>query len=149
MSIEENLAMPSYRELSNKLGIVSRGKSQALAEEMIEKLDIRTTSRGKNVVELSGGNQQKVSLGKWLARDLKVLILDEPTRGIDIGSKAEIHKIIGEIAKSGIAVILISSEMPELIGCADRILVMKEGGVSGVVDAGETDQNELMRLAAL
>lgn len=148
MSIEENLAMPSYQALS-KMGVVNRAESAALAAEYIQKLDIRTTSKDKNVIELSGGNQQKVSLGKWLARDLKVLILDEPTRGVDIGSKAEIHKLIGRIAKSGIAVILISSEMPELIGCADRIIVMREGCISGVVDAEETTQNELMKLAAL
>ena len=148
MSIEENLVMPSYPEIS-KFGVVSSEKSANIAAEYIKKLDVRTTSKDKNVVQLSGGNQQKVSLGKWLVRDVKVLILDEPTRGIDVGSKAEIHKIIEQIAMSGMAVILISSEMPELIGCADRILVMREGKSAGVVNAESTNQNELMRLAAL
>lgn len=148
MSIKDNLAMPSY-DVIGKGGVVRADKAKALASDMIEKLDIRTTSMEKNVIELSGGNQQKIVLGKWLARDLKVLILDEPTRGVDIGSKAEIHKIIARIAKSGVAIILISSEMPELIGCADRIAVMREGRISGIVDAAATNQNELMKLAVM
>ena len=148
MSIAENIAMPSYGEFS-KFGIISSKKTTDLADEMIEALHIKTTSRNKNVIELSGGNQQKVSLGKWLARDLRVLILDEPTRGVDIGAKEEIHKIIGEFAKRGIAVILISSEMPELIGCSDRVAIIRNGKISGIVGEDHMVQDELMRLAVL
>lgn len=148
LSIAENITLPSYKELS-KLGRINRKRATEIVDKYIEDLHIKTTSRDKNVIELSGGNQQKVSLGKWLARDIRVLILDEPTRGVDIGAKEEIHKIIGEISKKGIAIILISSEMPELIGCADRIIVMRSGRISGMVDAKEVEQDDLMRLAAL
>ena len=148
LSIAENITLPSYRELSH-FGKINKNKATEIADKYIRELNIKTTSRDKNVIELSGGNQQKVSLGKWMARDLRVLILDEPTRGVDIGAKEEIHKMIHEIAKSGVAVILISSEMPELLGCADRIIVMREGRISGEVKAKEVQQDDLMRLAAL
>lgn len=146
MSIAENISMPSHDRLS-RAGFLNKRECTKLADRMIDALRIKTTSRDKNVIELSGGNQQKVSLGKWLAKDLRLLILDEPTRGIDIGAKEEIHRIIGEISRKGIAVILISSEMPELIGCSDRIVVMHSGRVSGTLDREHMEQDELMRLA--
>ena len=116
---------------------------------MISSLHIKTTSPEKKVIELSGGNQQKVSLGKWLARKPRVLILDEPTRGVDIGAKEEIHRIIANLARQGTAIILISSEMPELIGCSDRVMIVRNGTISGFVESEHMKQDELMRLAVL
>ena len=148
MSIRDNIAMASYKQLSGKLGFINTAKEKELAEKYIQLLSIRTTSSKKNVVELSGGNQQKVTLANRLAILPKILILDEPTRGIDIGAKAEIHKLIAEIAKEGVAVILISSEMPELIGCSDRIAVFREGVMTKVLEREEFDQDRIMYYAA-
>ena len=148
MSIKSNTAMSSYKTLSNKVGIIDSTEEKKLADRYIELLKIKTTSRDKNVVELSGGNQQKVTLANRLATLPRILILDEPTRGIDIGAKAEIHKLIGDIAKSGVAIILISSEMPELIGCADRIAIFREGEITGVLNKNEFDQDRIMHYAA-
>ena len=147
MSIKENIALPSYRELSSR-GMVISAREKEFSRKYIKTLNIRTTSEEKNVVELSGGNQQKVSLAKWLATKPKVLILDEPTRGIDVGAKAEIHKIISDIARQGVAVIIISSEMPELIGCADKIIVLREGRITATFDKDEVTQDKIMQKAA-
>ena len=97
---------------------------------------------------MSGGNQQKVLIGRWLMTGPKILILDEPTRGIDVGAKAEIHRLISRLAGQGVAVIMISSEMPEVLGMSDRILVMHEGRMTGILDRSEADQVSIMRLAA-
>ena len=147
LSIKQNLAMPMYTRIS-RFGRISRAKEQEISDTYVHSLRIKTISEDKNVVQLSGGNQQKVSLGKWLATSPRILILDEPTRGIDVGAKLEIHKIIERIAKEGIAVILISSELPELLGCADNILVIREGEVTGRFRAAETTQDEIMMKAA-
>lgn len=147
MSIRENIALPSYKKLS-KNGLVIPIKEKELSGEFVKALNIKTTSDKKNVVELSGGNQQKVSLAKWLAKNPALLILDEPTRGIDVGSKAEIHQIIANIAKQGVAIIIISSEMPELIGCADRSIVLREGKITAVFDRNEVTQDKIMQKAA-
>ena len=100
------------------------------------------------MMNLSGGNQQKVVLAKWLRTEPRVLILDEPTQGIDVGTKAEVHAMIANLAAQGMAIILISSEMPELIGMSDRIMVMCEGRLSGFIDGKKATQEEIMRLAA-
>ncbi len=147
MSIGENIAMASYDQLS-KGGFLNAAAEKKLADDYVKLLQIKTTSIDKNVVELSGGNQQKVSLANRLATKPKVLILDEPTRGIDIGAKAEIHKLIADIARQGVAVILISSEMPELIGCADRVLVLREGRVTAELEGEGLDQDTIMSYAA-
>ncbi len=102
----------------------------------------------ERVENLSGGNQQKVLIGRWLLTKPKILILDEPTRGIDVGAKAEIHKLITRLAGEGVAVIMISSEMPEVLGMSDRIMVMHEGRVTGFLDRAEADQVKIMELAA-
>lgn len=149
MSIRENMALPSYCMGLSRHGIVDTGAERSLAAEYVRGLGIKTPTDAKHVVELSGGNQQKVILGKWLARKPRVLILDEPTRGIDVGAKAEIHAIIDRIVREGVAVIIISSEMPEIIGCADRILVLREGEITGQFQRGEATQEVLMRCSAL
>jgi L-arabinose transport system ATP-binding protein len=124
-------------------GLFDRRKAFAVVNPLSQKLSIRTPSLDQLVSKLSGGNQQKVVLARWLARQLKVIILDEPTRGIDIGAKAEIYQLIAELAASGIAVLLISSEMPELIGLADRVLVMAEGRITGELGADADEQSIL------
>lgn len=143
MSIRKNIACPSYRNIS-KFGIYSKKKEKKISDTYIRRLNVKTVSDEKNVLELSGGNQQKVILGKWMAMNPKVLILDEPTRGIDVGAKAEIHQLIGEIAKQGLAVILISSELPELLGCADNIVVLREGVMTGYFNAAKVTQDVIM-----
>lgn len=149
MSIRDNIAIPSYLERLSRHGIVLEEEERALAKGYIQALKIKTPSDEKNVVELSGGNQQKVILSRWLAKKPKLLILDEPTRGIDVGAKAEIHGIIDRIVREGVAVILISSEMPELIGCADRIMVLREGRVTGCFAKNDATQEILMKHSAL
>jgi L-arabinose transport system ATP-binding protein len=124
-------------------GLFDRRKATAMIGPLAAKLSIRTPDLDQLVSKLSGGNQQKVVLARWLARQLKVLILDEPTRGIDIGAKAEIYQLIADLAAGGIAVLLISSEMPELIGLADRVLVMAEGRVTGELGADADEQSIL------
>ena len=100
------------------------------------------------ILNLSGGNQQKVLVGRWLLTKPKILILDEPTRGIDVGAKAEIHRLISRLAGEGVAVIMISSELPEVLGMSDRIMVMHEGHRTGILDRAEADQVKIMELAA-
>lgn len=148
MSIKKNIACPSYRRIS-KLGVYSKKEESRISDTYVKRLNVKTVSDEKNVIELSGGNQQKVILGKWMAMHPKVLILDEPTRGIDVGAKAEIHQLIGEIAKKGMAVILISSELPELLGCADNIIVLREGTETGYFAAEEATQDIIMERSIL
>lgn len=128
--IADNIALPNLSRLTPKL-FVNRKKERELCEKFVKSLHIRTTGIQQQVMYLSGGNQQKVVLAKWLATQPKILILDEPTRGIDVAAKAEIYKLINELSAQGIAILLISSETPEIMGMSDRILVMNEGMISG------------------
>ena len=113
----------------------------------IERLTIRTPNADAKIQNLSGGNQQKVIISRWLASNPDILILDEPTRGIDVGAKYEIYEIINELASLGHSIIMISSEMPELLGVSDRIMVMAEGRITGYVDRKEATQEKIMKLA--
>ena len=122
-------------------------KEKEIVDGGIASLAIKTPSRDQRAVNLSGGNQQKVVLAKWLAADPQVLILDEPTRGVDVGAKAEIYKIINELAARGIAVIMISSEMPEIVNMCDRMLVMSEGRIRGALDRSEFEQTKILHYA--
>jgi L-arabinose transport system ATP-binding protein len=108
---------------------------------------VRTPSPETEIRTLSGGNQQKVVLGRWLARRPRILILDEPTRGVDVGAKAEIYALIDELAQSGVAVLVISSELPEVIGLADRVLVMQGGRITGELDHQEATEEAILKLA--
>jgi methyl-galactoside transport system ATP-binding protein len=114
----------------------------------VEKLRTKTPSVSTQIRNLSGGNQQKVLLARWLLTEPDILLLDEPTRGIDVGAKFEIYTIITELAKQGKSIIMISSEMPELLGMSDRIMVMSEGRVTGIVEGSKATEQEIMRLAA-
>ena len=115
--------------------------------KLFDRLGIKTPSVSSEVGTLSGGNQQKVALARWLATRPAVLILDEPTQGVDVAAKAEIHQLIAELARGGLAILLISSELPEVLGMCDRIAVMHAGGVAGIVDRTDATQDEILHLA--
>jgi rhamnose transport system ATP-binding protein len=127
--------------------LVQKRKEIATAEEFQERLSIRTPSVKVDVAKLSGGNQQKVMLSKWLNAHPKLLILDEPTRGIDVGAKAEVHHMVNDLAAEGLGIILISSDLPEVLAMSDRILVMREGMQMGIFDRDEATQEKIMTAA--
>ncbi|BDF57967.1 ribose import ATP-binding protein RbsA [Christensenellaceae bacterium] len=145
-SIKDNIAVTSWDKLSKGSLIDSKAEKE-LSLRMIEKLGIKVASEKHPGSSLSGGNQQKVVLAKFLSQDLDVLILDEPTRGVDVGAKSEIHKLVVEAARSGVAVIMISSELPEILGMSDRIIIMHEGDVTGEVNGQEASQELVMAYA--
>lgn len=147
LSIRQNLALPNLDWVCNKFGVISSSKEEALCEKAVQDLKIKTPNVEIDSGNLSGGNQQKVVVGKWLARDSRVVIFDEPTRGIDVGAKVEIYNLMNQLKKQGIAVMFVSSEMPEVMGIADRIIVMCDGRITGEVMAKETTQNEILTLA--
>jgi ABC-type sugar transport system ATPase subunit len=133
--------------LSNA-GMVRKRIVEKAVDRMISTLSIKVESRNQRVGTLSGGNQQKVVLGKWLLSEPDVVILDEPTRGIDVGAKAEIYRLIGQLAASGKAVLMISSEMPEIMGLCDRVIVLHDGALIGELSRAELSQENLMTLAS-
>lgn len=147
LSIRHNLALPNLDMICNKLGVINSMKETQLCDKAVEELRIKTPSIDVDSGNLSGGNQQKVVVGKWLARDSRVVIFDEPTRGIDVGAKVEIYNLMNELKQQGIAVMFVSSEMPEVMGIADRIIVMCDGRITGEVMAKDTTQNEILTLA--
>jgi inositol transport system ATP-binding protein len=131
-----------------KFGFVQSGELQKDCEEMARSLRVKTPTLGEIIQNLSGGNQQKALIGRWLLTKPKILILDEPTRGIDVGAKAEIHRLVSQLAGQGVAVLMISSEMPEVLGMSDRVMVMHEGRLTGIVDRKDADQVRIMELAS-
>jgi ABC-type sugar transport system ATPase subunit len=146
-SLRDNFGLPNMSWLS-RLGFVQGRLEKERFGQFVERLRIRTPSQTQAARNLSGGNQQKVVLAKWLARNCEVLIFDEPTRGIDVGARYEIYQLINELAAEGKAVIMISSDLPEVLGMADRIIVMHEGRVAGEIpDARQADQKQIMALA--
>lgn len=147
LSIRHNLTLPNLDIVCNKLGVVDSKKETALCDKAVVDLKIKAPSVEVDSGNLSGGNQQKVVVGKWLARNSRVVIFDEPTRGIDVGAKVEIYNLMNELKKQGIAVMFVSSEMPEVMGIADRIVVMCDGRITGEVMARDTTQNEILTLA--
>jgi rhamnose transport system ATP-binding protein len=147
LSIAANISLPTLRRYTGPLGIVRRSAEAEAAERYRERLRIRAPSVAVPVGTLSGGNQQKVVLSKWLDTRPRVLILDEPTRGIDVGSKAEVHAIVDELAQEGIAIILISSDLPEVLATSDRILVMREGRQMAILDRAEATAERVLSAA--
>jgi ABC-type sugar transport system ATPase subunit len=147
LSVRTNVGAASLRA-NSVAGFMSSRRERAMAEEYVQRLSIRTPSIETTTSNLSGGNQQKVMLAKWLAIHPKVLMVDEPTRGVDVGAKAEVHAILRRLADAGTAVLMISSELPEVIGASDRIMVMHEGDVTGVVDGKTATEEQIMFLAA-
>jgi ribose transport system ATP-binding protein len=142
-----NVVMASLRDNRAAFGFLQQGKARRVTEQFIKSLRIKTPSSRTMVKNLSGGNQQKVVIAKWLARDCDVLIFDEPTRGIDVGAKEEIYKLLNQLAADGKAIIMISSELPEVLRLSHRIVVMSQGRVTGQLDNDEADQETVMTLA--
>jgi rhamnose transport system ATP-binding protein len=146
LGIDQNVALVSMSRLSH-LGLIFRSSERRLAATWAKRLQLRFARLRNSVSTLSGGNQQKVVLGKWLARAPQLLIIDEPTRGIDVGTKAEVHRILDGLVSEGMAVLMISSELPEVLGMADRVLVLREGRISAELTRAEADETSIMRAA--
>jgi ribose transport system ATP-binding protein len=146
-SVRENIVLASLRDYVTRLGFVQDRRIEATGVEYVRKLRIKTPSTAQLVRNLSGGNQQKVVIAKWLAKDCDVLIFDEPTRGIDVGAKEEIYVLLRQLAEQGKAVIMISSELPEVLRLSNRIAVMAEGRLTAVLDNADATQENLMDYA--
>jgi ribose transport system ATP-binding protein len=146
MTVRENTTLPSLKRYA-RMFLISRDKERKVANEQIASLKIKTPGPETVVLNLSGGNQQKVVLGKWLSMDPKVMILDEPTRGIDVGAKAEIYRLMRELAERGTVILMISSDMEEVLNISDRIAVMHEGEITGVLDRADCNEENVMQLA--
>lgn len=148
MSISDNIVVSILKRISNRFSFVDKNQEKEIAAEQMQALQIKAPSANTQVNNLSGGNQQKVVLAKWLANDSSVLILDEPTRGIDVAAKQEIYKLINELAAQGKGIIVISSDMEEIIGIADRILILYEGRLSGELSREEFTQEQILKFAS-
>ena len=146
LAVRENISLANLGTLSRG-GVIQRGPERSIADRFIDALQIRTPSMEQKVINLSGGNQQKVVLAKWLALNPRILIVDEPTRGIDVGAKAEVHALLSRLAGQGVAILMISSELPEILGMSDRILVMREGRLAGELTRSEATQETIMSMA--
>ncbi|MEH7127489.1 sugar ABC transporter ATP-binding protein [Neobacillus drentensis] len=146
LSVRENLSITTLDKISNK-SVVSSKTEISLVNEMIEKLHVKTSGREISVKSLSGGNQQKIVIGKWLGIHPKILILDEPTRGVDVGAKKEIYQLMNDLTKQGVSIIMVSSELPEILGMSDRVLVIHEGKLANVLNKSEATQENIMQSA--
>jgi ribose transport system ATP-binding protein len=146
MSVRENVTLPSLKRFA-PFNFIRRDRERKVANEQIESLKIKTPGCETFVLNLSGGNQQKVVLGKWLSMEPKVMILDEPTRGIDVGAKAEIYRLMRALAENGAVILMISSDMEEILNMSDRVAVMHEGEISGVLDRADCTEQNIMQLA--
>ncbi|WP_312643620.1 sugar ABC transporter ATP-binding protein [Hydrogenoanaerobacterium sp.] len=147
LSVRDNIALPNLDILCNALGVVNKGKEDEMVEDTISKLTIKLPNAEVDAISLSGGNQQKVVVGKWLARNSHVVIFDEPTRGIDVAAKVEIYNLMNDLKMQGIGVFFISSEMPEIMGISDRILVMCDGRITGELNIEDATQNLILEYA--
>jgi ribose transport system ATP-binding protein len=148
MSVKDNVALATYERFERGLFIQAR-KVEEATDEYVRRLTIRTPSLDQLLRNLSGGNQQKVVLAKWLIRASDILIFDEPTRGIDVGAKSEIYHLMNELAGQGKAIIMISSELPEVLRMSDRVLVMCEGRITGELDIAGASQERIMEFATM
>jgi ribose transport system ATP-binding protein len=148
MQLTENITMANVQGVSQRFGVLSRGRETKVAQEYVDQLVIKTPSLTQIVKNLSGGNQQKTVIAKWLFCNSKILIFDEPTRGIDVGTKYAVYKLIGRLAQEGKGIIMISSDLPELFGLADRLLVLHEGRLAATLTTAETTPDEVLNYAA-
>ena len=148
LDIQDNTQMAVLQRRYVNYGFVQQSQLSKDSEAMAQTLRVRTPDMQEPIINLSGGNQQKVLIARWLLTQPRILILDEPTRGIDVGAKAEIHRLVSQLAGQGVAVIMISSEMPEVLGMSDRIMVVHEGRVTGFLDRKDADQVKIMELAS-
>jgi len=142
-SVKENMTLAYLKQLQRFLSLKLKEENE-LVSKWVQKLKIKTPSINTQIESLSGGNQQKVVIGKWLLKKTKVLILNEPTRGIDVGAKVEVYKLIEDLCKNGMAILMISSEMPEIMGISDRIIVVHDGRITGEFNRGEFDQKKVL-----
>ncbi len=149
LNVRENISLTNYKSISGILGFINLKRENANVIGLIRKLSIKAESENQDTSSLSGGNQQKVALAKWINRDCRVLIIDEPTRGIDIGAKAEINNLICELAEKGVALIVISSETQELTGICDRIIVMRKGKIRSILTKKDFSEEDILRLMIL
>ncbi|WP_181347090.1 sugar ABC transporter ATP-binding protein [Thalassobacillus sp. CUG 92003] len=147
--VTNNISLPVLRNMKNPLRLLKKKDERKMADDYVERLDVRPALPDLKAMQLSGGNQQKVVISKWLATEPDILIIDEPTNGIDIGAKTEIHKLLQELADKGIAVIVISSELPEVLAVSDRILVMRQGRVVSEMSGHDASQEKIMNFAFL
>ncbi|NLI20847.1 MAG: sugar ABC transporter ATP-binding protein [Clostridiales bacterium] len=147
LSIKDNIALPNLDILCNRLTVVNRRKKGTMTDQTVHDLRIKLPNADVDAASLSGGNQQKVVVGKWLARHSKMVLFDEPTRGIDVAAKVEIYNLMNELKRQGIGVLFVSSEMPEILGISDRIVVMCDGRITGELPIGEATQEKIMDLA--
>jgi ribose transport system ATP-binding protein len=147
MDVKTNVAVASFRRFAGRLGFMNDRKIAEVSGKIAVTLKVKTPSIHQDVKYLSGGNQQKVVIGKWLTRDCDILIFDEPTRGIDVGAKSEIYKLLNELADQGKSIIMISSELPEILRMSHRIIVMCEGRITGELSREEATQERIMHLA--
>jgi ribose transport system ATP-binding protein len=148
MPVAANITLANMTAVSSRFGFIDFAAEESVARQTIAALGIKTPSTAQVARNLSGGNQQKVAIGKWLFRDSKVIFFDEPTRGIDVGARYAIYQLLDRLAADGIGVVLISSDLPEIMGMTDRVVVFREGHVTGVVDTARTTQEEIMQLAS-
>jgi len=148
MPLNQNVTLANLGQVSRRGTIISRAQELGATRTYVEQLDIRTPSLEQMVNNLSGGNQQKVVVAKWLYRDSRILIFDEPTRGIDVGAKFVIYELMEQLAREGVGVIMISSELPEILGMTDRVLVLHEGRLTATLRTRDTSQEEILNYAA-
>ena len=148
MSVAANLTLTNVRGVAGRMNLIDFAREDAVARQYIGALDIKTPGPAQIVRNLSGGNQQKIAIAKWLYRQSRIMIFDEPTRGIDVGAKFAIYQLLDRLASEGIGVILISSELPEILGMTDRVAVFHEGEIAGIVDTRATSQEDIMHLAS-
>ncbi|ONI39797.1 D-xylose ABC transporter ATP-binding protein [Candidatus Epulonipiscium fishelsonii] len=146
-SIRENISLPNLKNISNKYGVINFKKEKELSNQGSDNFKIRSSGIEQSTGGLSGGNQQKVVFAKWVASNPRILILDEPTRGVDIGAKKEIYNIMNELTKAGVAIIMVSSELPEIIGMSDRVAVIHEGKLAGIINRENITEENIMTLA--
>jgi len=148
MNLRENMSLPSL-EIFEKLFTINKSKEKKVSNQYIDKFEVKTPSSERLITLLSGGNQQKILLSRWLIRNLKIIILDEPTRGVDIGAKTEILRLINDLAKDGLSVILMTSEMNDLLTLSDRIIVMAGGKISKEFDRNKVTQEEIFKASVI
>jgi len=149
LGIQQNFAIAALDTYSNRFGFMAEGRERQALSAYKKALSIRMASPDQPIEGLSGGNQQKVIIARWLTRNPKVLVVDEPTRGVDVGAKAEVHQILVQLAARGIAVMVISSELPEILAVSDRIVTMRQGRITGEMPAAQATEEKLMALMAL
>jgi ribose transport system ATP-binding protein len=147
MSVSDNIALPNRKELANG-GVIRPSAHARFAQRLADEVGLRPPDVERDAGSFSGGNQQKIVLAKWLGRRPKLMVLDEPTRGVDVGAKAEIHRLVRALADEGTAVLVISSDLPELLDLSDHIHVMRDGRITGSLGADDADERSVMSLAS-